>query len=105
MSPADSPDTDALLQKASHGDEAAVEELLRRHRRRLRHMVAVRMDEHLKTRVDPSDVVQDTLLEAARLLPDYLRNRPLPYYPWLRSLPGSGSTTCMYTTCEPKDAA
>ena len=49
-------------------------------------MVAVRIDPRLKARVDPSDVVQDALLEAARELPDYLRHRPIPYYPWLRQL-------------------
>jgi RNA polymerase sigma-70 factor, ECF subfamily len=37
-------------------------------------------------RVDPSDVVQEALVEAARRLDDYLRERPLPYYPWLRRL-------------------
>jgi RNA polymerase sigma-70 factor (ECF subfamily) len=36
--------------------------------------------------VDPSDVVQETLTEAVRDLPDYLRDRPLPFYPWLRQL-------------------
>ena len=82
----DSPDTEVLLQRASQGDRAAVDELLRRHRRRLRHMVAVRIDPRLKAHVDPSDVVQDTLLEAARKLPEFLQNRPLPYYPWLRQL-------------------
>jgi hypothetical protein len=30
--------------------------------------------------------VQETLAEAARRLPDYLRQRPLPFYPWLRQL-------------------
>jgi RNA polymerase sigma-70 factor (ECF subfamily) len=37
-------------------------------------------------RVDPSDVVQETLAEAARRLSDYLRTLPLPFYPWLRRL-------------------
>jgi RNA polymerase sigma-70 factor (ECF subfamily) len=31
-------------------------------------------------------VVQEVLAEAARLLPEYLRDRPLPFYPWLRRL-------------------
>ena len=86
MPDVDGPDTDVLLERAALGDGEAVDDLLRRHRRRLRHMVALRMDPRLKARVDPSDVVQDTLLEAARLLPEYLRRRPLPYYPWLRQI-------------------
>jgi RNA polymerase sigma-70 factor (ECF subfamily) len=31
-------------------------------------------------------VVQETLAEADRKLPGYLRARPLPFYPWLRQL-------------------
>jgi RNA polymerase sigma-70 factor (ECF subfamily) len=80
------PDTDALLVQASQGDAAAGHELLIRHRDRLKRMVAVRLDRRLLARLDPSDVVQEALAEAARRLPDYLRERPLPFYPWLRQL-------------------
>jgi RNA polymerase sigma-70 factor (ECF subfamily) len=80
------PDTDQLLDLASQGDGAARQELLGRHRGRLRAMVAARMDRRLAARLDPSDVVQEALAEAARRLDDYLANRPLPFYPWLRQL-------------------
>jgi RNA polymerase sigma-70 factor, ECF subfamily len=79
-------DTDELLRTASLGDEAARMQLLDRYRDRLRRMVAVRMDRRLASRVDPSDVVQEALAEAAHDLSDYLRNRPLPFYPWLRGV-------------------
>jgi RNA polymerase sigma-70 factor (ECF subfamily) len=79
-------DTEQLLQRISDGDPAARDELLQRHRRRLRRMVAVRFDPRLAARVDPSDVVQETLAEAAAQLDRYLRERPLPFYPWLRQL-------------------
>jgi RNA polymerase sigma-70 factor (ECF subfamily) len=49
-------------------------------------MVAVRMDRRLTQRVDPSDVVQDVLVEATRTISEYLRHRPMPFYPWLRRL-------------------
>src|SRR6516164_5374655 len=80
------PDTDALLAQASQGDADAGQRLLARHRDRLKRMVAVRLDRRLLARLDPSDVVQEALAEAARRLPDYLRERPLPFYPWLRQL-------------------
>jgi RNA polymerase sigma-70 factor (ECF subfamily) len=80
------PDTDELLERSAHGDRAARDELLVRHRKRLRQAVAYRLDRRLAARVDPSDVVQDVLAEAARKLPDYLRDRPLPFYPWLRQM-------------------
>jgi RNA polymerase sigma-70 factor (ECF subfamily) len=79
-------DTEYLLERAAAGDGAAREQLLQHHRRRLGRMVAVRFDPRLAARVDPSDVVQETLAEAAANLDRYLRERPLPFYPWLRQL-------------------
>jgi RNA polymerase sigma-70 factor (ECF subfamily) len=80
------PDTDWLIEQASRGQSAACHQLLMRHRDRLRRMVAVRMDRRLAPRIDPSDVVQEALAFAARKLPVYFRDRPLPFYPWLRSI-------------------
>src|SRR5262245_10496003 len=80
------PDTDLLLRRAGEGDASAGDRVLERHRPRLRQMVALRMDRRICARVDPSDVVQETLTEASRKLAVYLRQRPLPFYPWLRQL-------------------
>jgi RNA polymerase sigma-70 factor (ECF subfamily) len=79
-------DTEQLLQRVADGEDAARDELLERYRGRLRRMVAVRFDPRLAARVDPSDVVQETLAEAAVLLDRYLHERPLPFYPWLRQM-------------------
>jgi len=75
-----------LLSRAGDGDPAARDELLKRHRARLRQLVSLRLDRRLAARVDPSDVVQETLAEAARKLATYMRQRPVPFYPWLRQL-------------------
>jgi RNA polymerase sigma-70 factor (ECF subfamily) len=80
------PDTDELLRRVSHGDSPARNQLLSRHRSRLRKFVGFRMDRRLAARVDPSDIVQDVLTEADRKLPDYMQHRPLPFYPWLRQI-------------------
>src|SRR5262245_58210636 len=80
------PDTEELLEKAAGGDPAAPGRLLERFRPRLRRMVAVRFDRRLAARADPSDVVQEALADAARRLPDYLKERPLPFLAWLRRL-------------------
>jgi RNA polymerase sigma-70 factor (ECF subfamily) len=77
-------DTEELLDLAALGDDAARQRLLARHRERLRRMVAARLDQRLSARVDPSDVVQEALADAAANLDAYLRDRPLPFYPWLR---------------------
>jgi RNA polymerase sigma-70 factor (ECF subfamily) len=49
-------------------------------------MVAYHLDRRLHARVDPSDVVQEVFAEASRKLPEYLKYRPLPFYPWLRQM-------------------
>ena len=49
-------------------------------------MVAVRLDRRVAARVDPSDVVQEALGEAARKLPQYLRDPNVAFYPWLREI-------------------
>lgn len=85
MAAADDP-IEKLIQRATAGDTDAVASLLRHNRKRLKQMIAVRLDSRLQARVDPSDVVQETLVEATRRMTDYLRDRPLPFYPWLRRL-------------------
>ncbi len=80
------PDTDDLLDRSMGGDLSVRGALLERHRKRLRRLVTIHLDVRLTARLDPSDVVQDALAEAARRLDDYVRERPLPFYPWLRQI-------------------
>jgi RNA polymerase sigma-70 factor (ECF subfamily) len=82
----DSSETRVLMRSADRGDQAAVNELLERHRGSLRRMIELRMDRRVMSRVDASDVVQDVLLEASRRLKDYLRDPPLSFHLWLRQL-------------------
>jgi RNA polymerase sigma-70 factor (ECF subfamily) len=79
-------DTDQLLDRVAQGESSAVATLLTRHEQRLRRMVRLRLDPQLAARLDPSDVVQDTLAEAHRRLPGYAVDRPMPFYPWLRAI-------------------
>lgn len=83
---ADEGETEDLLRRAGEGEMAATEALLARYRDRLRQMIAVRMDPRLAARLDASDVVQEALVKASRKLPTYLRDQPLPFYPWLRQI-------------------
>jgi RNA polymerase sigma-70 factor (ECF subfamily) len=85
-SPSTHSEIEALLRDASQGDVQAIRCLLERHRGRLRKMIAARLDPRLAPRLDPSDVVQETLADAAGRLSDYLRDRPMPFYPWLYRL-------------------
>jgi RNA polymerase sigma-70 factor (ECF subfamily) len=86
MSPSRDDTSQILLQQAAAGDQRAANQLLELHRQRLRAMIAMRLDRRLSARVDPSDVLQDTLAEAHQKLPEYLRTQRIPFYPWLRRL-------------------
>jgi RNA polymerase sigma-70 factor (ECF subfamily) len=83
---ADSSETQRLLQLAQEGDAEAVEQLLARHRPYLCQLVGLRLDPGLRARVDPSDVVQEAQMEAARRLDQYLQRPPLPFRLWLRQI-------------------
>jgi len=78
--------SEQLVGAAAEGGADAIGELLETYRERLRKMVAVRIDPWLSARLDPSDVVQEAFVEAAKRLPEYMRTTPLPFYPWLRQL-------------------
>lgn len=80
------PPTEELLDRVRAGDPRAADDLLSRHRDRLRKMIRARLDPRLQRRVDPSDVAQEALAEAAQKLNDYAVRRPLPFYPWLRQI-------------------
>jgi RNA polymerase sigma-70 factor (ECF subfamily) len=80
----DSEQTRALLSQARAGDRAAFEQLFARYRGYLCRVIALRLDGRLRPRVDPSDVVQETQLEAFRRLPDYCARAPMPFRLWLR---------------------
>jgi RNA polymerase sigma-70 factor, ECF subfamily len=81
---ADSSETQRLLDRVRAGDRRAFDELFTRHRPYLRQVIGLRLDPQLRPRVDPSDVVQETQLEAFRRLPDYLERQPMPFRLWLR---------------------
>ena len=60
--------------------------VVERHAPRLRRLVAFRLDERIKARVDPSDVVQDALAEAVIRISEYVANPQVPFFLWLRFL-------------------
>jgi len=82
------PGTLSLVERALDGDSRAWEQLMGEHRARLRRMIALRMDRRLQGRVDPSDVIQESFIDAARRLPEYAKNPSVPFFVWLRRLTG-----------------
>ena len=82
----DAEETERLLGRAEAGDRAAFDQLFVAHLPYLRRVVELRLDPRLRPRVDTSDVVQETHLEALRRLAAYLGRRPLPFRLWLRQI-------------------
>ncbi len=80
----DSTETRQLLARLQAGEAEAFEQLFARHRVYLHQVIDMRLDEQTRRRVDASDVVQETQLEAARRMAEYLRRQPRPFRVWLR---------------------
>jgi len=76
------------LDRLRSGEKSALGELFTSHRDRLRRMVALRMDWRLQARVDASDVLQESFLDAAARLAGYLREPKVPVFLWLRLIVG-----------------
>ena len=84
--PDEPPEMQGLLAQAAAGDRAAWGALLAAHQERLARMVAFRMDDRLRGRIDASDVVQDALLAASANGVHYFRTPDAPLFLWLRGV-------------------
>ena len=78
------------LPEAWNQDHDALEAAFDHHRPELRRAVARRIDRSLRTRLDPSDVVQEAQLEALTRLPDYVARQPMPFRTGSTTRPFSG---------------
>ncbi len=77
-----------LLRRAGEGDEEALAKLFDTHRKRLRSMVRLRLDQRLQGRVDPSDVLQEAFIDISDQLAAYLGSPEIPFFLWLRRMTG-----------------
>lgn len=86
MEPSATDDDLRDLRRAAAGDDAGWRAVVERHRNRLKRLADFRLDDRLRSRIDPSDVVQEALVDAARRIGDYLANPAVPPFIWLRFL-------------------
>lgn len=80
----ESNDTALLLEQASSGDSRALGELLEQHRARLTRVIAFRLDDRLRGRIDAADVIQEAFLSATKRFPEYRDDPKMPFFVWLR---------------------
>jgi RNA polymerase sigma-70 factor (ECF subfamily) len=79
-------ESDSLMRQAAAEDRRAQAQLLERYRPKLRRVIAMRLDTRVAARVDPSDIVQETMKDAFRGLPEYFADTRISFYPWLRRI-------------------
>jgi RNA polymerase sigma-70 factor, ECF subfamily len=79
----DSAETRRLLERIEQGEKAAFELLFARHGADILQLAERRLDARVRARIDASDIVQETYLEASRLLNDFLTRRPMSFSLWL----------------------
>jgi RNA polymerase sigma-70 factor (ECF subfamily) len=77
-----------LLDRLRAGDQGALAELFARHREPLRRMIMLRLDQRLGGRVSPSDVLQETYVDALKRVPHLFENPDMPFFVWLRWIAG-----------------
>jgi RNA polymerase sigma-70 factor (ECF subfamily) len=67
-------------------ENQALGELFTLYRERLWRMLLVRLDGRLASRISSEDVLQETFLDLAKRIGDYLSDPVVPFYVWLRYL-------------------
>ena len=75
-----------LILRCRQGDQAAREELFQRYRHYLHLLARAQMGRHLRGKCDPSDLVQQTLLEAHRDFGEFQGQREPELLAWLRKI-------------------
>jgi RNA polymerase sigma-70 factor (ECF subfamily) len=80
----ESAETQRLLEEVRRGEPTAFDRLFVRHRAQLHRAIDIRLNDVSRQRFDASDVVQETQLEAARRMPEYLERQTMPFHVWLR---------------------
>jgi RNA polymerase sigma-70 factor (ECF subfamily) len=74
--------------------EEALAKVFGQYREGLRRAISLRLDRRVAARVDASDILQETYLEAVRRLPGYLQKPSMPLNLWLRWLAREQVLTC-----------
>lgn len=77
---------EVLLARARDGDQEALGSLLEEYREYLRMLARARVGRDLQVRLDPSDLVQETLLEAHRDFRQFLGQTEAELTVWLRRI-------------------
>jgi len=81
-----STDAHRAWERLQSGDKAALAELFGQYRPQLRRMVELRIAGPLTSRVDPSDILQETFMDASQKIDNYVSHPQVTFFVWLRGL-------------------
>jgi RNA polymerase sigma-70 factor (ECF subfamily) len=81
-----SPEPEALLRAARGKDTPALGRLLEQYRRYLKLLARLGIDRRLQGKLDPSDLVQETFMEAHRDFPQFQGTTEAELLAWLRQI-------------------
>jgi RNA polymerase sigma-70 factor (ECF subfamily) len=82
----DSPTPNQLLEQALQGDRGALGRLLETQRKELHRQAEHQLEGRIAARIDASDVIQQTFLEAYRSFAQFAGQDPRELVAWLRSI-------------------
>lgn len=88
-----------LLQAARAGDEEALGRVLDAHRNYLRLLARLEVGRRLQAKVDASDLVQETFLQAHRAFPEFRGVSEAELLQWLRSILASRLSKAVRRYC------
>src|SRR5215467_2878339 len=80
------PDPEQLLAEARQGHRPALGKLLELYRNYLELLARTQIDLHVQGRVDASDLVQETFLDACRDFGQFRGTREIEWVAWLRKV-------------------
>src|SRR4051812_13548839 len=80
------PDVEQLLTSAREGDTAPLGELLKLYQNYLTILASTQLDRRLRNRLNPSDLVQETLLAAHRDFQKFRGRSEREFLAWLRQV-------------------
>ena len=75
-----------LIQRCRHGEPEAREQLFDRYRHYLRLLAQAQLGRYLRAKCDPSDIVQQTLLEAYRDFAQFAGNEEAEFLAWMKQI-------------------
>jgi RNA polymerase sigma factor (sigma-70 family) len=79
-------DSVELVRQGQHGDAGAVNELLKRYMPRMQRVIGIMLCPWQQARIDPDDVLQETMIVAARRLPELEARTPVGIHRWLAAI-------------------